>query len=383
MGLVVIVIPIPTHPLSYLEKISLRQVHTVLKDYPKVFVAPKKYSFNYGDEYGNYATEYFDETYFGSTDAHNRLLLSSVFYKRFIQYEYMLIYHLDAFVFSDKLKKFCSMQYDYIAAPGIRKYNWNGESFLTLHGGFSLRKIKSFIRILEEKHSDMEKCTVSEDIFYSWCGYKTKNFSIAPLDVAMKFSFETYARKLYSMNMCKLPFGCHAWWKRDFEFYRKFVEQCGYIINKNDIGYIRGDMDKKNRIENIYRYLFFRALRVKRKRVDIQKMLEGMFGIDAIYAIFGAGNDGCRFYEQMNDLIKIECFFDNAPNKWEKKICGLQIKKIDLNLLRKKSIIIIICTTYFREDIILQLERIGLCEGRDFIDFNKLQRIVIKNILVK
>ena len=38
-------------------------------------------------------------------------------YSRFEKYEYMLIYQLDAFVFSDRLMEFVEAGYDYIGAP--------------------------------------------------------------------------------------------------------------------------------------------------------------------------------------------------------------------------------------------------------------------------
>lgn len=44
-------------------------------------------------------------------------MLEADFYRRFGKYKYMLIYQLDAFVFSDKLLDFCEMGYDYIGAP--------------------------------------------------------------------------------------------------------------------------------------------------------------------------------------------------------------------------------------------------------------------------
>ena len=35
----------------------------------------------------------------------------------FLEYQYMLIYQLDAFVFEDKLDYFCELGYDYIGIP--------------------------------------------------------------------------------------------------------------------------------------------------------------------------------------------------------------------------------------------------------------------------
>ena len=45
------------------------------------------------------------------------MLLTADFYRRFTDYEYILIHQLDVFLFEDKLLEFCDMGYDYIGAP--------------------------------------------------------------------------------------------------------------------------------------------------------------------------------------------------------------------------------------------------------------------------
>lgn len=78
-------------------------------------------------------------------------MLSVNFYRSFKEYEFMLIYQLDSYVFRDELLDWCEKDYDYIGAP---VHNFILDNFsqridiATLNGGFSLRKINSALRVL-------------------------------------------------------------------------------------------------------------------------------------------------------------------------------------------------------------------------------------------
>lgn len=95
----------------------------------------------------DFCVRYFNEQYFDSVKSYNELMLSVDFYRSFREYQYMLIYQLDAFVFEDQLEYWCNKGYDYIGAPWIKA---NKKFHPTCgNGGFSLRKIDSFIQLLE------------------------------------------------------------------------------------------------------------------------------------------------------------------------------------------------------------------------------------------
>lgn len=51
------------------------------------------------------------------------------------------------------------------------------------------------------------------------------DFNIAPVEIALKFSFETTPKQLYKRNNEQLPFGCHAWEKYDPEFWKPFIQK--------------------------------------------------------------------------------------------------------------------------------------------------------------
>ena len=81
----------------------------------------------------------------------NKLKESNLLYKKYKKYKYILFYELDAFVFRDELDYWCKKGFDYIGAP------WNGTHCYydtpingVGNGGFSLRNIKSAIKLLEK-----------------------------------------------------------------------------------------------------------------------------------------------------------------------------------------------------------------------------------------
>ena len=98
--LVAIVVPLSNRSeLTNDEKISLNHLIHFLGHYDKYFLLPKSLKFSMH----GFINMFFDNSYFGSVDANRRLMFSKKFYKAFIRYKYILIYHLDALVFSDEL----------------------------------------------------------------------------------------------------------------------------------------------------------------------------------------------------------------------------------------------------------------------------------------
>jgi hypothetical protein len=56
-------------------------------------------------------------------------------------------------------------------------------------------------------------------------------FKVAPPEDAIKFSFEVQPQRFYNENFQQLPFGCHAWIKYDFDFWKTHIESFGYTLN--------------------------------------------------------------------------------------------------------------------------------------------------------
>lgn len=115
---VAVVVPLSSRPgLTEEEEISLAQLRHYLSGHDFHLLAPEGLPVDFAPEF---TVHRLDDKYFGSGQAHALLQLSAEFYERFIDYEYIFIYHLDALVFSDELLKWCDAGYDFIGRPGCR-----------------------------------------------------------------------------------------------------------------------------------------------------------------------------------------------------------------------------------------------------------------------
>ena len=155
-GKAIVVIPIYKKLPSESEKVSIRQTLIMLHKWDVCLIYPTRLGI---DQYLQLANECnhklllqdFNTDYFESIDGYNRLMMSSEFYKEFLRYEYILICQPDVLVLSDRLEEWCSKGYDYVGAP-IHKKDKNGnftdEFWIVGNGGFSLRHVKKFYKIL-------------------------------------------------------------------------------------------------------------------------------------------------------------------------------------------------------------------------------------------
>jgi hypothetical protein len=174
-----------------------------------------------------------------------------------------LIYQPDAFVFRDELAYWCGTGYDYIGAPWFKDWNIadGNSSFIGVgNGGFSLRKVKSHLRVLhtfsyltapselirqflDQKSSlaTLKKLLLAltirnntyarfndysdnEDIFWGMLAAKKfRYFNTPPFRTALRFSMEVNAEFLFRLNNAELPFGCHAWEKYNIAFWERFI----------------------------------------------------------------------------------------------------------------------------------------------------------------
>lgn len=256
MKKVAIIIPYYKNDLSDYEKLSLEFLKKNLNKYDKFFVVPEK--LKKINSFSNAVIERFPNEYFKSTDTYSRLLCQSFFYERFLNYEYILIYQLDALVLKDELKSWCGKNYDYIGAPlfNSRIGQLTSKNYYGGNGGLSLRKVSSAIRVIKNaelvasrssnniwmKRSWFIKALIlgqtkdiwlnapptdypfNEDGFWSFEASKYyKEFKVAPFKEALKFSFERMPEKCFKLNKKQLPFGCHAWFKYGYEFWKKYL----------------------------------------------------------------------------------------------------------------------------------------------------------------
>ncbi len=226
-----VVIPYYTNDLTQNEMLSLDRVRKVLCEYEIILVTPESLKVTCEHATG-LRQETFDDRFFTGLPGYNRLMITKEFYERFSFVDYILICQLDAYVVSDQLSLFMDYDFDYIGAPWIRglrtavDYDLPPVWFVG-NGGFSLRKIKAFLQILE-KQTSFDK-DVFEDVF--WSSRNCDSFTVAPVDVAVRFSFERDVRKCYEMTGKQLPFGVHKWEKYCGSFWKDVIEGHGYRVD--------------------------------------------------------------------------------------------------------------------------------------------------------
>lgn len=236
---VVIVIPIYKDKLSPTEVIALKQLNKILGKYPRVFVAPQSLVFDFGSLGEGIGVERFEDHWFQSVTSYSCLMMQKDFYARFSAYEYMLLYQLDVFVFSDRLKEFCDMRFDYIGAPiGRFAPFWHAIGARVGNGGFSLRRIPSVIRVLDDidriiaDTPFVHTFILAEDIFFAYCGGRDDiEFKVADIDTAFGFSVQENTRHIFKkIQRGWRPFGCHGWSRIEQDFWWPVIEEHGYTM---------------------------------------------------------------------------------------------------------------------------------------------------------
>ena len=207
-----------------------------------------------------------DDEFFGGRRAHNRLLLASEFYERFAAYEFLMVHHLDAYVFRDDVDAWCDEGYDFIGAPWIPHDGMHLSG--VGNGGLSLRRVASFARVARMLEAPPRSTLgrVARLVPYraraalrnvvtpvaprlrggrvrsaALLGYLNRGFDagedyfwglrvapwqpwfrVAPVEAALRFSFDLCPELAFELNGRQLPMACHGWPSHDF--WRPIIE---------------------------------------------------------------------------------------------------------------------------------------------------------------
>lgn len=258
--LVSVVIPIYKEQPTENELYSYNKCLDILGSYPISIICPNNLDLTtYNTSNPNITINKIDPKFFTSVRSYNALMLSNYFYNMYSKSRYILIYQLDALVFSDELNYWCNSGYDYIGAPWSNNTNNNVIFTGVGNGGFCLRNVDKAINVLNKIsimrtdnnilqatlntiNNDYHKKLVielvnndpniqekwinlsNEDIFWGYAAkYIISEFNISSGLDAIKFSMETNVERLYELNNKQLPFGCHAWEIRSPEFWKKIL----------------------------------------------------------------------------------------------------------------------------------------------------------------
>lgn len=264
--LVAVVVPMRKRlELTPDEQISLRHLLYFLGRYEKYIVVPSSLKIHWPD----FGVKRFDDRFFGSAAAYIRMTLSPEFYEAFSDYRYILIYHLDALVFSDQLTQWCDRDFDYVGAPWVVHEDapYAGRKAFegkVGNGGFSLLKIESVLKVIysqrycidpreywESHYSskprlvrfcnlpkkyfkylkqfnnarwEISRWNNSDDSFFAnRSTHYDPSFKIPSVEVALGFAFECLPRYCFELNNRTLPFGCHAWARYEREFWEPYL----------------------------------------------------------------------------------------------------------------------------------------------------------------
>ena len=256
---VTIGIPLYSNTASTLELFSFVQCCKILGHYPFSIITFKELDVKlFTDklkEYNvRYDIKYFDPSFFKDVNGYNRLMVSCVFYDAFSAYKYLLIYQLDAFVFSDQLSRWCAKDYDYVGAPWlnvkwINKKEINkklplfaqvpflfkllkGKDGLVGNGGFSLRKVSSHLKFAKVYSSIFLSLNFNEDLFWGkYIAAKESDFKIPLMREALSFSIENDPAEAFRLLHNELPFGCHAWYKNDKQIWQIIFEKAAIELS--------------------------------------------------------------------------------------------------------------------------------------------------------
>lgn len=170
--------------------------------------------------------------------------MSGDFYKLFPDTEYILICHLDAWIFRDELDFWCNQGYDLIAAPWIMKPIYNYFPFKQFYkirsmlspkfyarswvnnkignGGLCLRRVSACIKacnVYSKEINHFIEQGYNEDKFWAVI---PQDFKYPSVRTALHFSFDIKPALCYRLNNKKLPMGCHGF-IATWTFWRKFI----------------------------------------------------------------------------------------------------------------------------------------------------------------
>lgn len=372
MRVVAIIVPVYRQKLTDLERISYKQLLHILGAFEIIVIAPENLSMPQEIEKEKIKVEYFPAFFFQNVDSYSRLMLSRFLYQRFIRYQYILIYQLDAFVFKNELMYFCGLDCDYIGAPWISGFceysNLKRKVLYVGNGGFSLRRVEACMDALRCNRDLLEQYQGrNEDAFFSACD--GRNFRTASMENALAFSFEREVQTCFALNNYSMPFGCHAWERYDLKFWKKEIEKFGYEVEELD----GGEEDRFNQDEYMW----------MRRNVKLMEDDDLFFGIPkkigdllddsdgSSYYLWGAGFIGRYAKDLFIDLgMHLEGFIDTGPDKQGRVLEGLMVcSPKDIKIGKK---IIVTAGRRYYSDIDRNLRNLNMRYLKDYIYFEDI-----------
>lgn len=236
------------------ERCALKQgIKVLAKTHSFVVLHPSNYQAGYlKEQYPEIELMPLADKNFKGIDSYNKMMLSPWFYDLFLEYDYMLVYQIDAYVFNNQLDYWTGLDYDYIGAPWMlndKLFNRIVRQWYTRllklfpirnnlvhsahlfhevgNGGFSLRRIAKMKEITKKNQNlinDLiEANDFQEDVVISILLKEKENLKMPDWRQALRFSFEKSPAWCFKLTHGVLPFGCHdtqgKYWDSFWKYY--------------------------------------------------------------------------------------------------------------------------------------------------------------------
>lgn len=377
---VAILIPIYRTDFNPLEEISLKQLKAVLSAYLVFLVVPESLNTDTIVRETGFNVEKFPDEYFHGIEAYSRLCTSTELYERFSDYEYVLIYQLDAFVFSDRLKEFCELSFDYFGAP-IPDRIWPYLDNKVGSGGISLRRIGSCLRVLNDKERIMErmksiypedeidKTIYLEDRFFAFCGQcEDIDFTVPDIKTAFEFAVEFNVDGIYDRLKENKPFGCHKWYAENFDFWWPIIKEYGYELTDEDIEKWTFSGAEHER------WIKCEELADGRHKEELKELILKHTDSDVV-CLWGNGDMGKSAQNVLKKLgIQVQTIFDSGTNRFN---AVMTVQPTEDNLA-DCHFPIFICAKNSEKSIMNRLSENGRILGKDYFSWMDIERKLIE-----
>jgi hypothetical protein len=244
-----VLIPVHRPTLSPSEEFSVFTSLGNLREHDAYWIAPQSMDTSYYlNRFGQGQVIRHPDEFFNDVQGYSRLLVSEDFYRRFCDYEFVLICQTDAIVVKPELRYWLELPYDYIGAPWPSGYSLNlAPKELSVsggvrcnafvgNGGLSLRRVRTCIGLIREFSSlsaEWYKFGHAEDLFFAFLGTLSKDFVLPNVATAARFSHDIEPAYLQELIGHELPFGVHAWEKYDRNLWVKKWESLGLVEKLN------------------------------------------------------------------------------------------------------------------------------------------------------
>ena len=224
-GKCIIIVPVYKEHLSLDEAASLIQLRKVLGETHDVsLVCPK--SLNVAEYLNIWQIEKalridrYDDKNFVSWLAYGKFMTLHEIYKKYQKdYEYMLVYQLDGWVFRDELQEWCDKGYDYIGGLEFDVPNMMYNR-LFYNGGVSLRKISAMLKYIKKNSDEFLRDRYWDDRYFSRNYNNVLN--TAPGYEAVLFCLDQFPSQFYSETR-KIPCFAHAWKRYNYDFWKQVI----------------------------------------------------------------------------------------------------------------------------------------------------------------